>query len=75
MEITVYSAPWCEPCHILKAELNKREIPFTEYNAVDHADILAEKRIRSIPVTVIVNEGKETKITGNNIQRILQAIG
>ena len=62
-KVTIFSAPWCSPCRLLKRELDENYI---EYNEVDCSTTEGRSKamleeVSSVP-TVIVNG---TKLTGS----------
>ena len=57
--VVVYTTPFCAPCEALKAELKRREIPFSLRDLMmdeDAADMLADRGIRSSPVLGVSGE-------------------
>jgi len=59
-----YSAPWCESCQTLGPIMDEvaRQIPVIKQN-VDYIDpaMLTEAQVRSIPVVVLTENGKEVR--------------
>ncbi len=71
-EVTVYSAPWCAGCKILKAALSTAGIGFTEVD-IDTPEGMTkakELNIKSIPVTTI----GELKYIGSKVETIKEII-
>ena len=69
MQVLKFQAPWCQPCKLLDAQLN-RLFPLLEVTKVDtdeERQLAVQYCIRSIPTLIILDEnGKEIKrLTGS----------
>ena len=69
MQVLKFQAPWCQPCKLLDAQLN-RLFPLLEVTKVDtdeERQLAVQYCIRSIPTLIILDEnGKEQKrLTGS----------
>lgn len=71
-EVIVFGATWCGSCKALKATLDQQEFKFEYVDADDNMDMLGEKGIRSLPTTLILDNGIEVKrVIGNKPKEII----
>lgn len=62
MKLLKFYADWCNPCKKQTEMLEDfKDIPVESYNIEDeeHADLVDEKRIQSLPTLIIDDDGKE----------------
>lgn len=66
-----FYADWCGPCRMYDqewkkvVEKHKDEVEFQEINVdTDTSGLAAEYKVQSIPLTVVIKDGKEIKKTG-----------
>ena len=71
--ITVFGAEWCPGCKQLKAALIAKSIEFDYMDVDANPAQTSELGIRSLPTT-IVHGTVETRIMGNHVQKIIDAI-
>lgn len=58
MKIYLVTATWCGACKQMYAELEKANIPYTLVDADLEPSFIIEHNIRSIPTTLVIDEGK-----------------
>ena len=51
----------CNPCQMVSAWLDTREIEYERIDAFDNPMAAAEMKVRSVPTVILVEEGKEIK--------------
>lgn len=64
MKVIKFYAEWCGPCKVVGNNLKNAHlpIPVMEVNVEDDDDLVAEYGVRSVPVTVFLDDsGKEMK--------------
>nr|DAQ91942.1 MAG TPA: NrdH [Caudoviricetes sp.] len=57
-ELVVISAEWCGPCKMLKADMTRRGIPFTNVDASSEEGkaLLAKAGVNAVPVLKVGDE-------------------
>lgn len=71
-EVIVFGATWCGACKALKATLSQRDFKFEYVDADENMEALGEKGIRSLPTTLILEDGVEVKrVVGNKPKEII----
>jgi thioredoxin 1 len=60
-QLLYFSAPWCNPCKILAPILEEvaQQYPVKKINIDEESDLAAQYGIRSIPTTILVENGQE----------------
>ncbi len=72
--VTVVSASWCSQCDSLKNQLTTMGIAFDVVDADASPSIIKEFSIRSLPFSIVYEDGEVIKtVIGNNAKQI-QAI-
>lgn len=51
----------CNPCQMVSAWLDTREIEYERIDAFDNPMAAAEMKVRSVPTVILVEDGKEIK--------------
>ena len=51
----------CNPCQMVSAWLDVREIEYERIDAFDNPMAAAEMKVRSVPTVILVEDGKEIK--------------
>jgi thioredoxin 1 len=64
--IEKYGAPWCGPCRLLDETLKEvTEVDVIKYDVDENEDLVAEKKIRNVPVLIFYDGDKEvTRLVG-----------
>jgi thioredoxin 1 len=58
--IEKYGAPWCGPCRLLDETLKEvTEVDVIKYDVDENEDLVAEKKIRNVPVLIFYDGDKE----------------
>lgn len=80
MNITIYSTTTCSYCHVLKAWLDKQNIPY-DYKLTDEDDAAMAEFMRvndgmfGVPLTVITkDDGSVDKILGFDQAKLTKAL-
>jgi len=60
-QLLYFSAPWCNPCKMLAPILEEvaQQYPVKKINIDEESDLAAQYGIRSIPTTILVENGQE----------------
>jgi thioredoxin 1 len=60
-QLLYFSAPWCGPCKQLAPILEEvaQQYPVKKINVDEESDLAAQYGIRSIPTTILVENGQE----------------
>lgn len=59
MRILKFGSDWCGPCKVMHEKLKNCKYPLEEIDVDEHEDLTEKYGIRSIPVTVIVDNAGE----------------
>ena len=64
--IEKYGAAWCGPCRVLDETLKEvTEVDVIKYDVDENEDLVAEKKIRNVPVLIFYDGDKEvTRLVG-----------
>ena len=60
-QLLYFSAPWCGPCKQLAPVLEEvaQQYPVKKINVDEESELAAQYGIRSIPTTILVENGQE----------------
>lgn len=64
--VTIYTAPHCDACDLVRHYLEQRKVPFTEKNVGNNADLQKELQQKTGGLTVPVTLIGEQKLVGYN---------
>ena len=64
--IEKYGSSWCSPCRLLDETLKEvTEVDVIKYDVDENEDLVAEKKIRNVPVLIFYDGDKEvTRLVG-----------
>jgi thioredoxin-like negative regulator of GroEL len=72
-----FTAPWCGPCQAIEKELieqtRKRGVTCIKVDIDVHQEIAEAFQVTSIPMMIIASNGKSIKVTGANMEKIIEA--
>lgn len=72
--VTLYTAPQCDACDLVRHYLQERKVPFTEKNVGNNADLLNELKQKTGGLTVPVTLIGEQKLVGYNRSALQSAL-
>lgn len=72
-ELHVWGASWCPQCKPFKDSLRHNGVEFIERDAdAEHQEAFG-LNVRSLPTSIILEDGVETKrVVGNNFSRVIE---
>jgi len=74
--VLMFGAPWCMPCKALKPKVvlmgeKYSHVPLAYCNVEEHATLVAELEIMSVPTVVVMVDGEGTdEVVGTSEERI-----
>lgn len=74
-EVQVWGASWCPQCKPFKDSLRRQGITFVERDADKEQEEAIKLNIRSLPTTIIFENGSEkTRIVGNQPSSVAEEL-
>ena len=76
VDVVVYSAQWCGQCKPFKQSLSAAGVEYLEVDVDAYPEKAAEKGVRSLPTTLIMNgDLVEATVIGNNTKKVIELLG